>query len=188
MSENRRVRMTKKMIKDAYLELLEHNPSEKISVTDICKRADVNRSTFYMYYEDIIILRREIEDDVLDQIPILSDTPEAITSDKQFVDILEQFFSYIQKNQRMFRILILQSDNRNFNRRLIETVLKKYHVESLMENPILAEYQYVFIVSGVIGLLGTWIEGDFPISARQISELTLQMSIATDAINSGWNK
>lgn len=29
MADNRRVRMTKKLIKDAYLELLESNPSEK---------------------------------------------------------------------------------------------------------------------------------------------------------------
>ena len=36
MADNRRVRMTKKLIKDAYLELLESNPSEKISVTDVC--------------------------------------------------------------------------------------------------------------------------------------------------------
>lgn len=183
MPENRRVRITKKMIKDAYLELLEHNSSEKISVTDICKAADVNRSTFYMYYENTIILHQEIENDVLEQIPILSDTPETITSDKEFIDILEHFFSYIQKNERMFRILILQPDNRNFNRRLIETVLKKYHVDSLIKNPLLAEYQYVFIVSDVIGLLGAWIEGNFPISARQISEFTLQISIATDNIN-----
>ncbi|MCM1426382.1 MAG: TetR/AcrR family transcriptional regulator [Eubacterium sp.] len=174
--------MTKKMIKDAYLELLEYHPSEKISVTNICKAADVNRSTFYMYYEDVIVLRREIEDDVLEQIPILSDTSEIITSDKQFVDILEQFFLNVQKNQRMFRILI-QSDNKTFNRRLIDTILKKYHVKSRIKNPLFAEYQYVYIVSGVIGLLGAWIESSFPISARQISEFILQMSIATDTIN-----
>ena len=57
MSDNRRVRMTKKLMKDAYLELLERSPSEKISVTDICKVADVNRSTFYLYYEDPAALR-----------------------------------------------------------------------------------------------------------------------------------
>lgn len=136
MSENRRVRMTKKLMKDAYLELLENNPSEKISVTNVCKAADVNRSTFYAYYEDTIALRKDIEDDVLEQIPILSDMPETITSDKQFVDMLEHFFSYIQENQHMFRILMLQSDNRTFNRRLIETVLKKYHVESLVNNSL----------------------------------------------------
>ncbi len=59
MPDIRRVRMTKKLIKDAYLELPESSPSEKISVTDICKVADVNRSTFYMYYEDTIALRQD---------------------------------------------------------------------------------------------------------------------------------
>lgn len=177
MADNRRVRMTKKMIKDAYLELLERNPSEKISVTDICKVADVNRSTFYMYYEDIIMLRKDIENDVLAQIPVLSDMPETITSDEQFVDILERFFSYIQENRRMFRILILQSDNRAFNRRLIENVLEKYHFDSTVDNHLLAKYEYVFIVSGVIGLLGSWIEDDFPMSAKKFSRLVLQMAL-----------
>ena len=47
--DNRRVKITKKMIKDAMLELLENRPINKITVTDICKYADVNRSTFYAY-------------------------------------------------------------------------------------------------------------------------------------------
>lgn len=173
--------MTKKLIKDAYLELLESNPSEKISVTDVCKVADVNRSTFYMYYEDTIALRHDIENDVMDQIPVLSDT------DKQFVDILERFFSYIEENSRMFRILILQSDNRAFNRRLIDAVLEKYRILSRANSERLAKYEYVFIVSGVIGLLGAWIEEDFPVSAKKFSELVLKMGLmAAEIENSDW--
>ena len=177
MADNRRVRMTKKLIKDAYLELLETNPSEKISVTDICRKADVNRSTFYMYYEDPIILRQDIENDLMEQIPVLSEMPSEITSDEQFVAILESFFTYIKDNDRMFRILILQSDKRAFNRRLIDAVLRKYHVESQSSNPMLAKYEYVFIVSGVIGLLGAWMEGNYPISARKFSEMVQKMGL-----------
>ena len=177
MADNRRVRMTKKLIKDAYLELLETNPSEKISVTDICRKADVNRSTFYMYYEDPITLRQDIENDLMEQIPVLSKMPSEITSDEQFVAILESFFTYIKDNDRMFRILITQSDNRVFNRRLIDAVLLKYHVESQSGNPLLAKYEYVFIISGVIGLLGAWMEGNYPISARKFSEMVLKMGL-----------
>ena len=177
MADNRRVRMTKKLIKDAYLELLETNPSEKISVTDICRKADVNRSTFYMYYEDPITLRQDIENDLMEQIPVLSKMPSEITSDEQFVAILESFFTYIKDNDRMFRILITQSDNRVFNRRLIAAVLRKYHVESQSGNPLLTKYEYVFIISGVIGLLGAWMEGNYPISARKFSEMVLKMGL-----------
>lgn len=38
---------------DAFLELLEQKDFEYITVTEICKKADVNRSTFYLHYETI---------------------------------------------------------------------------------------------------------------------------------------
>lgn len=177
MTDNRRVRMTKKLIKDAYIELLETNPSEKISVTDICKVADVNRSTFYMYYEDTIVLRHDIENDLMEQIPVLSTMPSEITSDEQFIEILESFFTYIKDNDRMFRILILQADNRAFTRRLIDAVLRKYHIDSQSTDQLLAKYEYVFIVSGVIGLLGAWIEGNYQITAKKFSEMVLKIGL-----------
>ena len=117
--------MTKKMIKDAMLELLENQPLEKISVTDICTNADVNRSTFYAYYTDTAHLLTEIENDVLDQIP---KSPEHITnaSDVHFLDALETFFDYVQENERLFRILMIQRDSSSFNLRLINAVMEKY--------------------------------------------------------------
>ena len=38
-------------------------------------------------------------------------------------------------------------------------------------------YEYVFIISGVIGLLGAWMEGNYPISARKFSEMVLKMGL-----------
>ena len=67
MQENRRVRMTKRCMKDALLELLDKMPLNKVSVTDICNTADVNRSTFYAYYNDIEALLSEIETEALAQ-------------------------------------------------------------------------------------------------------------------------
>ena len=77
----------------------------------------------------------------------------------------------------MFRILFLQSDSRAFNRRLMEKVFEKYRAQSSIKDPLLAEYEYVFIVSGVIGLLGAWIEEDFPISVEKFSETVLKLAL-----------
>ncbi|MBO5365138.1 MAG: TetR family transcriptional regulator, partial [Peptococcaceae bacterium] len=41
---------SKTMIRQAFLELLQEKPYEKITVTDIAQRADLNRSTFYAHY------------------------------------------------------------------------------------------------------------------------------------------
>ena len=61
--------MTKRLMKNALLELLEKQELANISVTAICETADVHRSTFYKYYTDPSALLKEIEQDFLDQIP-----------------------------------------------------------------------------------------------------------------------
>lgn len=56
--EDRRVRYTKQAIRDGFLRLLAEKPIEKISVTEICREADINRGTFYAHYSDPYELKR----------------------------------------------------------------------------------------------------------------------------------
>ena len=50
---DRRVKYTKKVIKDTFLSLLEKKNISNISVKELCEMADINRGTFYRYYIDI---------------------------------------------------------------------------------------------------------------------------------------
>ncbi|HIZ43387.1 MAG TPA: TetR/AcrR family transcriptional regulator [Firmicutes bacterium] len=175
MAENRRVKLTKKMMKDAVLELLEHKSLEKITVTDICERADVNRSTFYAYYESIGQLLFEIENDVLNQLPVPPDLPKDY-SDEKFLDMLEEFFDYVRENERLFRILIIQRDSSEFNHRLVNAVMDKYRMPVGEGGSLPARYAYVYCVNGVIGILKEWIHDKFPLSSRAFAGIVLQMS------------
>ena len=47
-----RVRRTRKMLFDAYEELLAEKPFEKVSVSEVCARSTVNRATFYRHFAD----------------------------------------------------------------------------------------------------------------------------------------
>lgn len=59
--EDRRSRYTKQVIKEALFEAIEDKGSfSAVSVTDICKTAEINRSTFYLHYEDKYALLREL--------------------------------------------------------------------------------------------------------------------------------
>lgn len=49
---DRRAQFTERVIRQTYLEMLAEMPAGKISVTALCKRADINRSTFYLHYQD----------------------------------------------------------------------------------------------------------------------------------------
>lgn len=50
--ENRRTKITKLLLTDSFLHLLEQKPLPRITVKDICDYADLNRSTYYRYFTD----------------------------------------------------------------------------------------------------------------------------------------
>lgn len=50
MKENQRVKVTKRMLKDSLLQLLKEKDLDEITVTELCARAQINRTTFYRYY------------------------------------------------------------------------------------------------------------------------------------------
>ena len=71
MSTDTRIRVTKKMIKDSFLVFLGAYPLgayplDKVSVTQICKKAEINRVTFYKYYQDVYDLYEKTVDELLD--------------------------------------------------------------------------------------------------------------------------
>ena len=58
--EDKRIRKTKRNLKDTLVELLMEVPFEQISITELCKRADISRITFYSHYSDKYALVDEI--------------------------------------------------------------------------------------------------------------------------------
>ncbi len=64
INENdRRVKRTKRSLREALFKLLQHKPVNHISVTELTKLADVNRATFYFYYDDIFDMLEQIQNE-----------------------------------------------------------------------------------------------------------------------------
>ena len=59
---DRRVKFTKMVLRESLLELMREKPIGEITVTELCKNADVNRGTFYTYYKDPMDLLSHIQD------------------------------------------------------------------------------------------------------------------------------
>lgn len=58
--ENQRTRLTKRLLREGLLELLRDKPVEHITVKELCELAELNRSTFYAYYNDVPALYQEM--------------------------------------------------------------------------------------------------------------------------------
>ena len=50
---DRRIKRTRTAVFNAILDLMVEKEARKITVMELCKRADINKSTFYLHYESI---------------------------------------------------------------------------------------------------------------------------------------
>lgn len=60
-----RIIKTEKVIREAFMTLRKKTPLEKMKVSEICKTAMINPSTFYKHYSDVIALSESIENDLV---------------------------------------------------------------------------------------------------------------------------
>ena len=61
MAEDRRVRKTKKAIHDVFCEMAKEKKLNEITIKELCLKADINKSTFYLHYHDIYDLAESIQ-------------------------------------------------------------------------------------------------------------------------------
>ena len=63
-NEDKRVKRTKRLLKETLTNLLLEKDIQQITVKSIVERADLNRGTFYLHYTDVYDLLKEIENEV----------------------------------------------------------------------------------------------------------------------------
>lgn len=74
---DRRTRITKKIVKDALLELLSAKPYEKLTIAALCRQAEITRATFYLHYNNLDEVLNEVLDDAIQLAK--ADKPDADT-------------------------------------------------------------------------------------------------------------
>lgn len=168
--ENRRVRMTKKLLKDAILELLETRDMGRITVTDICAAADVNRSTFYAHYEDVHQLLREIENDMLERMPALP-IPFANQPDQLGLERLTEFLRYVQSNALLYRVMLIRRDGGAFFNRAVNAMMDAARQSGEIGDERLARYDCAYRLNGTIGIIREWIEDDFAMTPEELAKV-----------------
>lgn len=103
---NRRVRFTRSALREALIDLILEKPLVSITVKDICARADINRSTFYLHFKDVTDILRTTEDEIIEHMREHTPTHERKFHDLQeiegfFIDFLEQ----IRNNPRIMKVI-----------------------------------------------------------------------------------
>lgn len=103
MKQDLRVAVTKRMIQEALIRLLENKPVDKIKVNELCEESGINRATFYRHYETLQDILREIETDVIHAMPQPRQKPRNLDEARLY---LEQICTYIYDHICIMQILL----------------------------------------------------------------------------------
>ncbi len=104
---NNSSRKTRRLIKKTFAEMLsEKNELGKISVSELCKRADISRGTFYSHYDDIYAVAEDYENEMIDT---FFDNVRLVTS-KDIISFIDSIFEFIRQNDENYRLLCRSND------------------------------------------------------------------------------
>ncbi|MBD5541773.1 MAG: TetR/AcrR family transcriptional regulator [Lachnospiraceae bacterium] len=68
MKNDRRIRRTRAAIQSAFLKLIFEKDINKITIKELCERADINKSTFYLHYQDIYDLEAQFKEELSEKV------------------------------------------------------------------------------------------------------------------------
>ncbi|MDO0822554.1 TetR/AcrR family transcriptional regulator [Desulfosporosinus nitroreducens] len=183
-SNDRRTIRTKKMIRNALSELIEEKGFNHISITDLTRRADINRGTFYLHYDDKFDLLEKVENEVLqelyahhighiDFLNIASiDTPMPY-----MIKILKQ----IRENATFMKAILSPKGDPAFYiklKQLLETKLFEKRVIQAFErdNLLIPDTFFVaYVVSAHIGVIQEWLVGGMEQSPEDMALILSKM-------------
>ena len=167
--------MTKRLMKDALLELPEQQTLSGITVTAICETADIHRSTFYKYYSDPDDLLKDIEQDILDRIPVPSGKYDP-QNEEHLLLATTAFFDDVKENRKVYRILFGESAGNRFAAKLVEYLCSGFVTAGKESDELSDRFIHLYIATGTVGMLREWVEKDFPVSSRKIAEMMYFLS------------
>ena len=173
IKEDRRIRRTKKLLKQALAQLMDEKDFKDITVKDITERADLNRGTFYLHYTDTYDILNKIEDEILKNIQnMIYQNIEKTNASDSVIPALKPIAEYIMENADICRCLINNKASVDFIEKFqnliydncSDIIKRRHNVKDSKQN----EFYLSFITLGVIGMVKKWLETKPMVSAEEI--------------------
>lgn len=182
---DKRVIKTKHAIYKTFVELLNEKDINQITITDVAKRANINRKTFYNYYSDINDVMEEIENLVVAAFIKNIGTVEFTNMADFLTEIFINFTETVNHDLEFYGLLF-KTNNRSFLIAKIVDILKKYVQQRIEETETLDQKRFKVAVDlcipGIISVYMNWFTNSYDYSIEELS------SLLTDFILNGIQK
>lgn len=185
---DKRVQKTKHAIYIAFVELLNEKDVNQITITDIAKKANINRKTFYNYYTDTYEVMEEIQNLVVGAFIKNIGTVEFTNMADFLPEIFVKFTETVNHDLEFYHLLF-NTNNRSYFIVKIVDILREHVQKRLEETEQLDLRRFKVAVDlyipGIISIYMNWFINSYDYSIEELS--TLLTDFILNGIQKNWS-
>lgn len=160
---NKRRKASKERIERAFVELLQEKEVNGISVTDICKLANVNRTTFYANYFDIFDLIEKIGEKMIEDFHWLYEDEE---KNKYNSNDFLKLFLHVKENQLFYKTYFKLGLDQHLGMVDYDTSLaEKYYDNKYIQ------YHMEFFKAGITAIIKIWLNNNCDLEPEELFQV-----------------
>ncbi len=177
-----RIIRTQNLLRSALLVLISQKGYDAITVQDITEQATLNRSTFYLHYQDKEDLMQTMIKEVFVEI---QDIPRQKPQQESNVTYIERLythlFQHVYQHQDFYKVIFQERSVASFTQQIqthIEELgLKWMAVRRWEQVQIPPELFISFIGSGFMGMIRWWISNDYPYPPDYMAQKFMRLTL-----------
>ncbi|MBI3970056.1 MAG: TetR/AcrR family transcriptional regulator [Chloroflexi bacterium] len=188
-AEDRRVRRTRRLLREALVALILEKGYDKVTVQDVLDRADLGRATFYAHFRDkddlLVSGFEELQESLREHLARVARPSRAdVDPSGGGIGLAGALFDHAGQQRRLYRVLMGRRGGAAVfkHARGQFTVLVREHLEEAVANrqaapPVPLEVTVQYVVSAFLGLLTWWLDSDPPYTGEQMGRMFEQLVI-----------
>ncbi len=175
---DRRVQRTRKLLRDALMNLIMEDGYDAISIQDITEKANLGRATFYLHFKDkdelLLDVMEQFIDDFMEQVPQISEAQWRLDDTKALV----RLFDFAAEHYDLYRILIIGSGGITAANQLRHSVAEniadfiKQEIDELGAKPVVpTEFIANHFAGSLLATIYWWLDSDLSYTPEEMAEM-----------------
>ncbi len=172
---DRRIRRTKKAIKEALIEVLKKKNVENVTIKELADKADITRATFYQYYRDPVDTLEQLQKEICADLQKIVEKTEGGDAAGFFALL----FQYFYEDKTKADILSFSMQNQTGYEKLGQYIHNKYMLrwKDKYIDKSLKQYEYYrcYIVFGCIAVVENWVRYGMKETPEEMTEIAVSL-------------
>lgn len=156
------VKKTKRAFADSFIALAKTRQLNKITVKEICEKAELSRNAFYFHYKDINDLIADIENSMINDITGMLSEIEKVPFPKTIYATIDKFIDLFEDKKDTVLVLMDKSFSTSFTGR-ISKIFSEFNYKYFREfhgdnSKISFDFFYIYLSGGLYDVVRYWLD------------------------------